>query len=291
MTLSRLGAWCATDHLPAPQLAKFAKDVEALGYGALWQPESFGRNVLVAASFLLASTSRITIASGIASIYARDAQAALAARQGLSEQSNGRFLLGLGVSHAPAVEAMRGHAYGKPIASMRAYLEAMGRAYYMAAPPAEKPPTVLAALGPRMLELSAQLADGAHTYNVSPEHTAFARARIGPDKQLCVEQKVVLETDPVKARATARATVGVYLGLPNYQNAWRTMGFSEDDWSAGGSDRLIDALVAWGDEDALRARIQAHWDAGADHVCIQPLSEQGFGFFDMATLERLAPGR
>jgi probable F420-dependent oxidoreductase len=186
---------------------------------------------------------------------------------------------------------MRGHAYGKPVASMRAYLEAMGRAYYMAAPPAEKPPTVVAALGPRMLELSAELADGAHTYNVDPEHTAAARARIGAGKLLCVEQKVLLESDPVKARAIARATLGVYLGLANYQNAWRGMGFGEDDWSGGGSDRLVDALVAWGDEAALHARIQAHWDAGADHVCIQPLAEQGFGFFDMATLERMAPGR
>ena len=291
MKLDRLGAWCATDHLSSPQLARLAQSLEAQGYSALWQLESFGRNVIPASSWLLANTSRLIVATGIASIYARDAQATFAAQQGLAEQSGGRFILGLGVSHAPVVEAMRGHHYGRPIASMRAYLEAMGRSHYMAVPPAERPPVLLAALGPRMLALSAELADGAHTYNVNPEHTAEARLRLGAGKLLCVEQKVVLETDPTKARATARATLGVYLGLPNYQECWRRLGFSEDDWSNGGSDRLVDAMVAWGDETALQARIKAHWDAGADHVCIQPLSAQGFGFFDEAALERLAPGR
>jgi probable F420-dependent oxidoreductase len=289
MELGRLGVWCATDRLTSAELAAFAGRVEAWGYGALWQPEMLGRNVLTAASWLLANTSRLTIATGIASIYGRDAQAALAAQQGLAEQSGGRFLLGLGVSHAPMVEALRGHHYGKPLAAMRAYLEAMKAGRYMAPPPPAAPPTVLAALGPKMLELSAELADGAHSYNVTPEHTVGARRILGAGKLLCVEQKVVLETDPERARAIGRASLGPYLGLRNYQESWRREGFGEDDWSNAGSDRLLDAMVAWGDEAAIRARLQQHWDAGADHVCIQPLSEQGFGAIDEVVLQALAP--
>jgi probable F420-dependent oxidoreductase len=172
---------------------------------------------------------------------------------------------------------------------MRAYLEAKSRARYMAPPPEAEPPTVLAALGPRMIELADELADGVLTYNVTPEHTADARGRLGAGKMLCVEQKVVLETDPVKARATARATVGIYLGLPNYRNNWLRLGFTEADMADGGSDRLIDAMAVWGNEAVIRERIQAHWDAGADHVCIQPLSTKGFGHADAPTLERVAP--
>ena len=291
MKLDRLGVWCATDPLPSPELARLAKSVEAWGYGALWQPETLGRNVLTGSGWLLANTSKLIVATGIANIYARDAQATSAAQKGLAEQSGGRFLLGLGVSHAPLVEGMRGHHYGKPVATMRAYLEAMAKAPYASAAPAEKPLTIIAALGPRMLELSAELADGAHPYNVTPEHTADARRRMGPGKLLCVEQKVLLETDKDKARAIARAGLGFYLGAVNYQENWRRLGFSEDDWSGQGSDRLMDAMVAWGDETAIMARVQAHWDAGADHVCIQALAEGGFGSFDLAALERLAPGK
>jgi probable F420-dependent oxidoreductase len=291
MELGRLGVWCMAEHLPAPELARFAQAVEAWGYGALWQPETLGRNVLVASSWLLASTTKLNIATGIASIYARDAAAAFAAQQGLAEQSGGRFLLGLGVSHAPLVEGLRGLHYGKPVASMRAFLEAMKRTPYMAPRPAETPRTVIAALGPKMLELAGELCDGAHTYNVTPEHTAEARRRIGPGKLLCVEHKVLLETDPGRARAIARAMLGSYLGLANYQENWRRLGYAEADWTGGGSDRLIDAMVAWGDEAAIRARIQEHWDAGADHVCIQPLSEQGPRTFDEKTLAVFAPAK
>jgi probable F420-dependent oxidoreductase len=291
MELGRLGVWCMAEHLTAPELARFAQSVEAWGYGALWQPETLGRNVLVASSWLLANTTKLTIATGIASIYARDAAAAFAAQQGLAEQSGGRFLLGLGVSHAPLVENLRGHHYGKPVASMRAYLEAMLRTPYIAPRPAEAPLAVIAALGPRMLELAGELCDGAHTYNVTPEHTADARRRIGPDKKLCVEHKVLLETDPGRARAASRAMLGGYLGLRNYQENWRRLGFTEDDWSGAGSDRLMDAMVAWGDEAAIRARIQEHLDAGADHVCIQPLSAEGVRSFDENVLAVLAPAK
>ncbi len=289
--VGQLGVWCTTDQLDSRQLALFAQAVEGWGYGALWQPEILGRNPLVAASWLLANTRALTVATGIASIYGRDAQAAVAAQRGLGEQSGGRFLLGLGVSHAPMVEGFRGHHYGKPVAAMRAYLETMQRARYMAPPPPKRPLTVLAALGPRMLELAGELADGAHTYNVTPEHTGEARRRMGPHKLLCVEQKLVLATNAATARATARATLSPYLGLANYQQNWRQLGFSDRDWTDGGSDRLVDAMVAWGDESALRARVQAHRDAGADHVCIQPLSPAGFGHFDQELLALLAPGR
>ena len=289
MKLGRLGVWCALDQLSSPDAAQLARSIEDWGYSALWQPEAFGRDVTVLASWLLAQTTNLIVASGIASIYARDAQSAHSAQQGLAEQSDGRFLLGLGVSHEPSVERMRGHHYGKPLAAMRTYLEAMAKSLYFAPPPAAKPPLVIAALGPRMLELAAELTDGAHTYNVTPEHTADARQRLGPGKMLCVEQMVVLETDAAKARATARATLRVYLGLPNYRENWKRQGFNMEDMNGKGSDRLIDAIVAWGDIAALRDRIQAHWDAGADHVCIQPLSSAGFGAVDVATLEKLAP--
>jgi probable F420-dependent oxidoreductase len=290
MQIGRLGVWCSTDHLPSWEAARFAKRVEGWGYGALWQPEALGRNVLVASSWLLANTSRLVVASGIASIYGRDAHACFAAQQGLAEQSGGRFLLGLGVSHAPLVESMRGHHYDKPIGAMRAYLEAMQRGVFRAPRATETPLTVLAALRPRMLELSAELADGAHSYNVTPEHTARARELLGAGKLLCVEQKVLLETDPVRARAVGRGVLHIYLGLKNYQENWRNLGFDDADWSGDGSDRLIDAMVAWGDEAAIRERLQQHWDAGADHICIQPISEGQFGAFDEALLDRLAPG-
>lgn len=289
MRLGKLGVWCATDHLPAAEVAAFAGRVESWGYGALWQPEAVGRDVLVLSAWLLARTTALAVASGIANLYARDAQAARSAQLGLSEQSGGRFLLGLGVSHAPMVESFRGHHYGKPVATMRAYLDAMDAAMFMAVQPPAPPPRVLAALGPRMLELAAERADGAHTYNVTPEHTADARERMGTGKLLCVEQMIVLEQNPARAREIARRSLKVYLSLPNYQENWRRQGFAEDDWSGDGSDRLIDAMAAWGDEGAIRARLDAHWAAGADHVCIQPLAEDGFGRFDERALALFAP--
>jgi probable F420-dependent oxidoreductase len=173
------------------------------------------------------------------------------------------------------VEGMRQHTYGKPVPTMRAYLEAMARAPYRAVAPTEPGKTVLAALGPKMLELSARQADGAHPYNVTPEHTQKARALLGSGKLLCVEQAAVLQTDPAQARALAREFLAVYLGLPNYVENWRRLGFNDSDFVNGGSDRLIDAVIVWGDERAIRARIDEHWQAGADHVCIQALGAQG----------------
>lgn len=269
MNLGKLGVWAMTDAMPSAEAAAFARRVEQWGYGALWIPEALGRDALIHASWLLANTTTLVIASGIANIYGRDAQAMASAQQSLNEQSNNRFLLGIGVSHSMLVEGMRGHHYGKPIATMRAYLEAMKRATYQSPLPSEKPQTVLAALGPKMVALSGELADGAHPYLVSPKHTAEARAILGPGKLVCPEQKLLLEPDPGKARAIARFFVGQSAQAPNYRNNFIRMGFGEADFANGGSDRLVDAIVGWGDEAALRQRIQEHWDAGADHVCIQ----------------------
>ncbi|WP_198351171.1 TIGR03620 family F420-dependent LLM class oxidoreductase [Flavisphingomonas formosensis] len=290
MEIGRLGVWSFIDAWSAPDAAAFAKRVEEWGYSALWIPEAVGRNALVASSWLLANTSKLIIATGIANIYARDPIAMAAAQLSLAEQSGNRFLLGLGVSHAPLVEGLRGHAYSnKPVARMRDYLEGMKKLAYVAPRPTEVPKTVLAALGPKMIELGASDADGIHPYNVTPRHTAKARALIGPGKWLCVEQAVILETDPERARSIARSMLRTYLPLDNYRNNWVREGFSEEDLAGEGSDRFIDEIIAWGDEAAIRARIQAHWDAGADHVCIQALNPDGSPQADETALARLAP--
>ncbi len=273
MKLEKLGVWAGPDALSAADAATFAKRVEAWGFGALWIPEAFGREVFSSSAWLLANTVSLIIATGIANIYARDSFSAAAAQKGLNEQSGGRFLLGLGVSHIPLVEGVRQHHYGKPVATMRSYLQAMAKSTYKSVPPSAAPKTVLAALGPKMLELSAELADGAHPYNVTPEHTHEARAILGAGKLLCVEQGAILETNPAQARTIARRFLSVYMGLPNYVNNWRRLGFGDDDFAGGGSDRLVDAVIVWGDEKAIRARIDKHWQAGADHVCIQAIGQ------------------
>jgi probable F420-dependent oxidoreductase len=285
--LKKLGVWAATDGFSAADVSAFAKRIEAWGYGALWTPEAVGREVFSASAWLLANTRSLIVASGIANIYARDSLSAAAAQKGLNEQSGGRFLLGLGVSHIPLVQDLRRHEYGKPVATMRKYLQAMADAPYEAVPPAAPPKTVLAALGPKMLELSAEQAHGAHPYNVTPEHTHQARAILGTNKLLCVEQGAILETNPAQARALARDFLSLYLGLPNYVNNWRRLGFTDTDFAGGGSDRLIDAVIVWGDEKAIHARIDEHWQAGADHVCVQSIGPAGLP--DERLLDLLAP--
>lgn len=275
MKLGKLGVWASLDGMTAAAGLAFAQRVEQRGYTALWTPESRGRNVLVNAAWLLAGTTRLIVATGIANIYARDAVAMANAQRGLNEQSGNRFLLGLGVSHRPLVSDMRGHSYGRPVPTMRSYLNAMRAAPYQAPPPSQPPTTVLAALGPKMLALSAEITDGAHPYCVTPEHTVAARQILGANKLLCPELMVLLETDPSAARAAARIALAPYIQLENYANNWRRLGFSDEDLAGGGSDRFVDANVAWGDEGAIRARIQLFWDAGADHVSIQSLHPSG----------------
>jgi probable F420-dependent oxidoreductase len=291
MGLGRLGVWASMDGMTAAAAADFAKRLEGWGYGALWVPESRGRNVLVISSWLLANTKTLTVATGIANIYARDPQATASGQLALAEQSGGRFLIGLGVSHVPLVEGLRGHTYGKPVETMRDYVEAMRRASYAAPRPAETPKTVIAALGPGMLALAGSHTDGAHPYLVTPAHTREARRILGPDKLLCPEQTVLAETDPARARRLGRAWLGRYLEMTNYRNNLLRLGFVTLDFAAGGSDHLVDAMIAWGDAAAIRRRIDEHWAAGADHVCIQTLNpnEATPGLPDERLLAALAP--
>jgi probable F420-dependent oxidoreductase len=288
MMLKRLGVWTGTDALSAKEAGALANRIESLGYGALWIPEGIGREAFSAASWLLANTTKLIVATGIANIYARDAFAAAAAQKGLNEQSDGRFLMGLGVSHIPLVEGLRNLKYGKPVATMRAYLQGIANSKYGSVQPGSTPKTILAALGPKMLELSRHMADGVLPYNVPPEHTERAREILGPDKLLCVEQGAILETNPAKARASARRFLAPYMGFANYVENWRRLGFTDADVEGDGSDRLIDSVIVWGDEKAIRTRIEAHVQAGADHVCVQAIGPTGVP--DHRLLELLAPG-
>jgi probable F420-dependent oxidoreductase len=289
--LGRLGVWAMVNVITAGDSAAFARRVETWGYGTLWIPEITARDPMVTCSWLLANTTTLNLATGIASIYSRDSYVAVNSQYALAEQSGGRFLLGLGVSHGPFVEGVLGHKFEKPAPQMQRYLELMAKMKYLGPQPADKPRTVIGALGPKMLAVAAALADGAHPYNSTPDHTAEARKILGPGKLLCPEQMVVLETDPSSARAIGRKALALSFTLPNYRSSYLRMGFSAQDMDAGGSDRLIDAIVAWGDEKAIRNRIQQHWDAGADHVCIQPLRRGGMNLAaeDEKVLEVLAP--
>ncbi|MFC4007017.1 LLM class F420-dependent oxidoreductase [Nonomuraea purpurea] len=271
--LGRVGVWTSTlSGEPASFEREAAAELESLGYGALWIGETpKSKEALTHAAILLGATRRLTIATGIANIWARDATAAANGASALAEAYDGRFVLGLGVSHAPAVSA-RGHDYEKPVSAMRAYLDAMDATEYEGPLP-QPAPRLLAALRTRMLELAAERAHGAHPYFVTPEHTARARAALGPDPVLAPEQTVVLDTDPERARRTARRFMKLYLGLPNYTNNLRDLGWSEDDVAGGGSDALVDAIVAWGEPDTIIERVRAHLDAGADHVCVQALAD------------------
>jgi probable F420-dependent oxidoreductase len=277
--LGAFGVWTfQLDTLPAARMQETVAELEEMGYGAVWYGEALGREALTKAALLLGGTKRVVIATGIANIYARDPVTMAAAQKTLAEAYPNRFLLGLGVSHIPLVEKMRGHRYDKPVPTMRAYLDAMDKAPYQAVPPSSKPPRVLAALGPLMLKLAAERTDGAHPYNTTPEHTAQARQLLGPNPYLCPEQAVILEKDPAKARAIARKFLEIYLGLPNYTNNWLRLGFQETDLANGGSDRLIDTVVSWGDLKTVVSRIQEHHAAGADHVCIQVLTDDSKTF-------------
>ncbi len=284
--IGRLGVWIFPDSQSAREIATFAQAAEGLGYDALWYPEGTGYESFSFAGLVLSETERLCAASGIANIYARDAIAAIAGHDSLNNFHGDRFVLGLGVSHVPLVEGFRGHTYAKPVATMRAYLDAM-EATALSIPTPERN-VVLAALGPRMLALAAERTRGAHPYNVTPEHTARAREIVGPDAWLCVEQKVCLTTDASQARAVAAQALAIYLPLANYRNNWLSLGFGEDDLSGQGSDRFLDAMVAWGSAEALRGRIRDHFDAGASHVCIQPFDPGGSAAPDLGALEAVA---
>jgi probable F420-dependent oxidoreductase len=268
-----IGLWSSNlNSLPVPQAKEAVAEIEELGYAALWFGEAQGREAFTNASMLLSATSRLVVATGIANIFVRDAWATNAAAKTLAGAYPDRFVLGLGVSHRPMVE-MRGHDYRSPLSTMRAYLKDMREAQFMAVQPEHDPPCILAALGPKMLELSRDLADGAHPYLVTPQHTAEARKILGKGPLLAVEQAVAPTDDREEALRLARSHLSRYMRLPNYRNSWLRQGFREDDLSGEGGERLAEGLVAWGSESDIRKRVSEHLSAGADQVCVQVLTE------------------
>jgi len=261
-----------------------AAELEALGYTALWIPD-VGGDVFGALRDLLDATSTIVAATGILNLWmhtAADVGVGLAA---LDADHPGRTLLGIGVSHSMLIDQTHPGAYAKPLSVTRAYLDELDAV----SPTVPVDRRVLAALGPKMLDLARDRAAGAHPYLVTPEHTQIAREALGDGPLVLPEQHVVLETDPARARALAREGLSVYLQLPNYVNNWRRLGFTEDDFADGGSDRLVDHIVVWGDEATIAARVQAHFDAGADHVCVQAYTGTERTDFPRAEWRALAP--
>ncbi len=271
VALGRVGIWSGQLRRGDPGRTQAAiAELESLGYGAVWLPGGAGPEFFALADACLGTTRRIVMASGILSVWTNPAPEVAAAHAALAARHPGRVLLGLGVSHAHLVERQTGRRFEHPVAVVRDYLEALA-----AAPtPVPREELVLAALGPRMLALARDATGGAHPYFVTPEHTRLARFVLGPDRLLAPEQAVVLETDPGRARAIARRHVEFYLRVPNYTSNLRRLGFAEADFADGGSERLVDAIVAWGDLDAIRRRVEAHLAAGADHVCLQVLTAE-----------------
>jgi probable F420-dependent oxidoreductase len=272
--LGRVGIWTGVlDAVPSKEAQRLAGVLEELGFPTLWIPETIGRDPFVTATLLLSATSTLNVATGIANIYARDAVTMANTQRSLEEAFPGRFLLGLGVSHQHLVDRVRHHDYSKPYSQMVKYLDDMDAALFMAVGPQERPATVLAALGPKMLRLSADRADGAHPYFVPVEHTVKAREILGPEPILAPEQMVVLNTDRTKALEIARKGMALYLRAPNYVNNLKRFGFTDDDIADGGSERLVDAIVATGAVEAAAKRVQQHFDAGASHVSVQVLGD------------------
>lgn len=259
--LATTGVWHFTDGMSAAESGDFAARVESLGYSALWVPDAIGRDPFVNCATLLNATTNLIVATGIANIWVRHPNAMVQGALSLAELSGDRFLLGIGVSHQPSVEGVQGIPFGKPLATMTTYLETMAAAGWRG-PETEMPPVVIAALGPKMLELARDASAGAHPYWSTPEHTAQAKEILGADALLCVEQKVCLTTDPEAGRAKGAEQLAIYSRLPNYRNSWKRMGFTEEQ-IATNDPAFVDAVFAWGDADALQARVDAHYAAGA----------------------------
>ncbi len=285
---TRTGLWTAAlEVLPGPRAQETAAELDELGFGSLWFPEAVGREAFTGAQSVLAATSRMVVGTGIATIYGRGPMATNGAARLLESLAPGRFVLGLGVSHKPAVEGARKTAYLPPVEAMTTYLDGLASALYLGADPV-LPPVVLAALGPRMLGLARDRTAGSHTYLVTPHHTAWARQSLGEGPLLVVEQAVVLDRDAGESRRRAHAHLDFYTGLPNYRNSWRRQGFTDDDLVRGGSDHLADALVVQGGEEAVLARVREHLEAGADHVLLQVLGSE-MSEVPMAEWRTLAP--
>jgi len=268
MRLGRIGIWSAAFRSDAPEVPEAARELEDLGFGTLWFPGAAGGDVFGISSRLLTATGHVVVATGILNIWAHDPADVAASVRELGATFPDRFLLGLGVSHAPLVEHIGG-VYDHPLEAMVTYLDALDRA----PTPVAASQRALAALGSRMLALARDRTAGAHPYLVTAEHTRWAREVLGTGPLLAPEVKVVLDDDPDRARAIGRQHLAIYLTLPNYTNNLRRLGFDDKDLSEGGSDRLVDAVVIWGDRDEIAARVREHLDAGADHVCVQLLDD------------------
>jgi len=283
------GVWFSPEGISGAEVVDFATRVESLGYTQLWVGETMGRDPFAQLASIGAATSTLGLATGIANIYHRHPGVMMQGANTVAEQTNGRMTLGIGVSSPAIVNKVRGIEYDMPLSFLRTYLDAMESSMYTSVAPSEPVPIVLAALGPKMLELAAERTAGAHPYNTTPEHTAMAREVMGPDAGLFVEQKVILTEDAERARSTGAKVLKFYSRAPGYVNAWKRMGFSDDDISTQ-SDRLVDAIVAWGTPEQIETRLQEHADAGATHVCIHPLDPaEGQGRPDDAALQAFAP--
>jgi probable F420-dependent oxidoreductase len=288
MELNGLGVFAFLDSMSIADAGAFAQRAEKLGYAALWFTEGPGRDALVHGAYLLTRTERLIIGSGVASVWARGPLAMASAAWTNAEASGGRFVLGIGINN-PESAAARGGTYSKPLAYMADYLGKLKSFKYAAAGTATAPPIVIGAQNRGMLELAGKQADGALTYFATPAHTALARRLLGPQRRLLVEQAVMLERDATRARQCARNYIAFYLTIPNYGKFLASIGFDANDLTGGGSDRLVDAIVAWGDESRIRARLDEHRHAGADHVCILPLDPAGGMRPCSRALEALAP--
>jgi len=270
--LGRIGLWTFDlDMQPMSLAQEAAQRIEAMGFGTVWVPEAVGREPFASCSLLLSATKTLKMATGIANIHARTAHTMQAGWRTITEAFPDRFILGLGVSHQPMVEGAHKTTYNKPYSTMVEYLDRMDEGLFFGAAPSTQPQRVLAALGPKMLKLSAERTLGAHPYFTPVEHTEVARKELGVGPLLAPEVAVVFETDPSIAREIARKYMTTYLRLPNYTNNLKRMGWTEED-IAGPTDALVDAICAWGTTDQIVARIKAHLDAGADHVCVQVLT-------------------
>jgi probable F420-dependent oxidoreductase len=288
--MDKIGILTSTEQFQSAALVDFAHALEARGYDSLWLPELFGREPIATAGYLLGRTQRICVATGIANVYVRDAHATAQARQTLAELSGGRFILGLGVSNA-GLNTSRGHVWQSPLKKMSAYLDAMAAIDVAAPAPAQPCATYIAAHGPQLQQLGARRTDGIITYLMTPQHTQQSRERIGAAPALNVVAMFLAERDPAIARAKARAALKVYVRLNYYHREWRKLGFADADFADGGSDRLIDTLVAWGDDAALKARVAQFELAGATRVIVMPLGVVTKQGLDLRVLDALAPAR
>lgn len=286
--ITRFGVWAShLGLLRAETAIAEARRMEELGFGALWVGEAEGKEALTHAAFLLGATDHVVLATGIANIWGRDARAMVNGARTLAEGWPQRFLLGIGASHAPLVEA-RGGKFGRPYSAMIDYLDAMDEAPWRGPELPEDPPLVLAALGPKMLELASERANGAHTFLVPVEHTRRAREIMGGEALLAPEQATVLADDREEARRSADRHLRNYLRLPNYRRNLERLGFDEDDMTDGASDELFDALIAWGDAETVAERVREQLEAGANHVAVHPLAPSAH-IPPSEQLEALAP--